>query len=191
MIGLWVSTPVGPIRTSTLLGAVLVFGIVTAVRRDPLRGLVAVVAWTALFETLYQVVGIVGFHWPTANFAWETAALAGWIILAGVLGIWPDWRLLMVFVVLMGFWITAGFHSNVAGQAAPLNLRDEVLNESSKTALALAYLAGALKSRSARPDERTGSVGRSARYLLRAQGLLSRFRPESWGRVHSARRSTR
>jgi hypothetical protein len=105
---------------------------------------VTVVAWSALFEIVYQAVGIVGFHWAAGNWVWETGALAGWLILAGALGVWPDWRLLPLFVALMGLWIASGYHYNVAGQTAPINVRDELLNEASKGALALAYLVGAL-----------------------------------------------
>jgi hypothetical protein len=146
MLTVWLWLPVGPIRTSTVLAALVLFFVIAIGRRDPLRAVVAVVAWSALFEVVYQAVGIVGFHWAAGNWVWETAALAGWLVFAGVLGVWPDCRLIPVFVILMTLWIAAGYHYNVAGQTAPINMRDEVLNEASKTALALAYLVGALRN---------------------------------------------
>ena len=141
----WLWLPIGSIRTSTLISAVVLFLAIVIARRDPLRGVVAVVAWTALFEIVYQAVGIVGFHWAVGNWIWETGALAGWLILASVLGISPDWRVMILFIVLMAVWIATGYHYNVAGQISPINVRDELLNEASKSALALAYLIGALR----------------------------------------------
>lgn len=137
----------GPIRISTLVGAAVVFALIAIVKRDPLGGIVVVVAWTGVFETVYHLVGIVGYHWPLANFVWQTGALAGWVILAAVLGYRPDWLLSIVFVVAMVVWIAAGFHYNVAGQAAPINVGSEVLNEVAKSSLGLAYLVGALRAK--------------------------------------------
>jgi hypothetical protein len=143
----WVWIPaVGPIRISTVLGAAIMFIVVSVLRRDLLAGVAAVVAWTSVFETVYHVVGIVGYHWPASNFVWVTAAVAGWVILAWRMGIRPEWRLSVVFALAMAVWIAAGFHYNVAGQSQPINIRDEVLNELAKSSLALAYLVGSLRS---------------------------------------------
>jgi hypothetical protein len=145
--GVWVWIPAaGPIRVSTVLCAAIMFIVVSVLRRDLLAGVVAVLAWTSVFETVYHVVGIVGYHWPTANFVWGTAAVAGWVILAWRMEIRPEWRLSVVFVLSMAVWIAAGFHYNVAGQGQPINVRDEVLNEFAKSSLALAYLVGSVRS---------------------------------------------
>lgn len=160
MSGVWLWLPgLGPIRTSSVLAAVLIFGVVTW-KRGPLRGWTTYVAWASVFEILYHVVGIVGYHWPPANFVWMTGALAGWIILAAVLGIWPDWRIALVFGGLMALWIATGFHYNVPGQTTPINVWDEIINEAAKTTLGLAYLVGALRAprittRPETPDGRT------------------------------------
>ncbi len=154
-MGLWLWLPVlGPVRTSTVLVAVVMLVLVTVTTRSPLRALAAVIAWTSLFETVYHAVGIVVYHWPLANFLWMTAALAGWVILAAVLGVWPDWRFSIIFLLLMAAWIAYGFHYNVPGQAAPIDIRSEILNESAKTSLALAYLVGALSV-----SQRIGQTG--------------------------------
>jgi len=144
--GVWFWIPsIGPIRISTLLGAVVVFTVVAVGRRSILAGIVTVVAWTSVFETIYHVVGIVGYHWPMADFVWGTAAVAGWVILAWLMGIRPDWRISVLFLVAMTTWIVTGFHYNVAGQVAPLNWGNEILNEVTKSLLGLAYLIGALR----------------------------------------------
>lgn len=145
MSGVWFWLPTGPVRISTVLGALIVWGVITWVRREPFTGYVVQTAWVSLFETIYHVVGIVGYHWPFANFFWATGAVAGWVILAAVLGIWPDWRISLLFALLMGIWIATGFHYNVAGQTTPINIRDEILNEAAKSTLGLAYLVGALR----------------------------------------------
>jgi hypothetical protein len=145
MSGVWFWLPVaGPIRISTVLGAVIVVLAMGLLRREWLGGIVVVIAWTSVFETIYHVVGIVGYGWKPAGFAWETAAVAGWAILAWVLGYRPEWRLVGVFALAMAVWIAFGFHYNVAGQTTPINVRDEVLNEVAKSSLGLAFLVGSL-----------------------------------------------
>jgi hypothetical protein len=157
--GVWLWLPVaGPIRTSTVVAAVVMVLVIWWRRRDPWPAIVAVAAWTSMFETLYHLVGIVGFQWPMANFVWQTAAVGGWVILAGVLGIWPDWRPSALFALVMGAWVVAGFHANVASQTSPISLRDEILNEGAKSLLALAYLAGAVRVRGAVKPRQPASV---------------------------------
>lgn len=138
-------SPFAQVRWSTIFAAVAILLVVGVWQGRPLHAWVAQSAWASLFETLYHVVGIVGYHWPLDNFFWATSAVAGWIVLAAVLGIWPDWRFTLLFIALMGIWIATGFHYNVPGQLAPINVRDEIINEAAKTALAAAYLVGALR----------------------------------------------
>jgi hypothetical protein len=147
MSALWLWLPLaGPIRVSTVVAALGLFLAIAVARRNPWRALVVVLAWSSLFEVVYHFVGIVGFGWPPANIVWMTGALAGWVVLAVVLGVWPDWRVSMVFVALMAVWVLTGFHYNVPSQSSPINIWNEVLNESAKTTLGLAYLVGALRS---------------------------------------------
>ena len=61
------------------------------------------------------------------------------------MGVWPDWRIAILFGAIMAAWIGTGYHYNVAGQSAPVDIRDEVLNEGGKAALAIAYLVGAVR----------------------------------------------
>lgn len=147
MSGVWIWFPaVGPIRLSTVLGAVIMFGAVSVARRDVLAGAVAFLTWTSLFETIFGWIGFVVYHSPLGPLIWVTAALAGWVILGWKMNIRPDWRLSLVFALTMAVWIAAGFHSNVAGHANPINVRDEVLNEVAKSSLGLAYLVGSLRA---------------------------------------------
>jgi len=99
------------------------------------------------FRDPVHLVGIALFRWPTPNFVWGTAAVAGWVILAASLEIWPDWRFSLLFLAVTVVWVAAGFHSNAAGQSAPINVSDEILNDAGKTLLGLAYLVGALSTR--------------------------------------------
>ena len=125
--------------------AAILFVVITASTRSPFRALVAVIAWAGLFELTYQAIGIVGFGWALANFPWEVIALSGWLILAAWIGTWPDWRITILFAAIMAVWIATGYHYNVAGQTSPIDIRDEMLNEGGKAALALAYLIGAVR----------------------------------------------
>jgi hypothetical protein len=61
-------------------------------------------------------VGVVVYHWAMPNFVWGAAAVAGWILLAAVLGIWPDWRLFVAFVVLMAAWLRRGSTTTSSGR---------------------------------------------------------------------------
>jgi hypothetical protein len=157
MGGIWLWLPLaGPIRTSTVIAALVIFGVVGIWRQRPLIGLVAVIAWASAFEILYNAAGVVVWHWPLGAFAWQVAALLGWLIAADLLGIRPPWWALVPFVLLGATWILAGFHSNIPGR--PLVLWDEVLNEATKSAIAVAYLVAALRCPTARRRHRTESI---------------------------------
>ena len=137
---------VGPIRLSTVLAALAVFGIVLWRKRSPLLAIVAVIAWAGAFELIYNTIGTVMFGWPLAQLVWNFAALAGWILLASVLGIWPESWALVAFLILMTGWVLTGFHSNIPGSNARFDVAGELFNETSKSMLAVAYLIGALRA---------------------------------------------
>ena len=148
MRGVWFLLPLlGPVRISTVLGAILLFGVVAYVRRDLFLALVTTAAWASTFEIICNLVGVVSSHWPLDTWAWTTAALAGWVLLSWRLGARPDWRIVGFFALIMAAWVALGFHSNVPDDHM-FSLRDEVLNEIAKSSLGLAYLVGAVRQRS-------------------------------------------
>ena len=153
MSGPWLWLPLtGPIRISTVLAAVTIAAVILWRRRSPLLALVTVMAWASLYEIAFNATGTVLHGWPVAYLAWLAAALGGWLLLSVALGVVPDGRWLAVVGALWLVWMLAGFDSNAPlgpgpGHPAAFSLRDEALNELTKSLLALAYLAGALQVR--------------------------------------------
>jgi hypothetical protein len=148
----WVWLPLfGPIRVSTILAS-LVIALALWHRHAPVKGIVVVMAWLSAYEILFQASGAAVHGWSLSNLAWMSAAVGGWVALAFVMGIIPDWRLLLLVALVWLVWILAGFDSNsptVAGTSGfpvRFSVFDEILNELTKTLLALSYLVGALTS---------------------------------------------
>jgi hypothetical protein len=127
-----------------VVAAVVLFGVISIKRRDPALGVVTTLAWASTFEILSNAVGTIGFGWAVHDFVWMSAALTGWVILAGVLGVWPDLRISLAFVITLAAWVATGYGPNRPG-SSNFNVLSEILNEASKTLLALAYLLGALR----------------------------------------------
>jgi hypothetical protein len=149
----WILLPVvGPIRISTVLAGLVMLVVIIWRRRAPLSALVAVMAWASAYEILYSATGTAIHGWPAANFVWMTAAVGGWVVLGQVVGIVPNRWLLLAMALVWVIWILSGFNSNAPSVAVtrgfPNGFSDssEILNELSKTLLALAYLMGALGS---------------------------------------------
>lgn len=138
----WLFSPLAETRWSTVLGAVLILAVISW-RRNPFAAVVAVLAWLSAYEIAFNAIGVL-YGWPAPPFLWGSAAVLGWVVLAAVRGIWPEWRLVVVYAVLMAVWVGLGYHSNTPTRV-PFSASGEVLNEASKTALALAYLFGALR----------------------------------------------
>jgi hypothetical protein len=134
----------GPIRATTVIAALTVFGAISIRRRNPMLALVTVLAWASAFEIVYDAVGVIAFAWAFSPFVWQTAALLGWVILAALVGVRPDWLIGIVFLVLMAAWAFTGFRFNLPGTTT-FDARAEFLNEAAKSTLALAYLVGALR----------------------------------------------
>jgi hypothetical protein len=148
----WVLLPiVGPIRVSTLVASIVILVVVLWHRRSPLIALVAVMAWASTYEILFSATGAIVHGWSLGGFVWLSAAVGGWVVLAFVVGVIPTWRWLLPFAVVWLIWILTGFNSNsptVAGTPgfpARFSVVDEVINELSKSLLALAYVAAALR----------------------------------------------
>lgn len=151
MSGPWVWLPLaGPIRVSTVLAAVAIAAVLLWKRRSRLLALVTVIAWASVFEIAYNATGTLLHGWPLTYLAWLTAALGGWVLLSALLGLYPERWLLAATAVVWVVWMASGFESNAPlgpgpGHPATFNLANEVMNELTKSLLALGYLVGALR----------------------------------------------
>jgi hypothetical protein len=148
------------IRTSTLVMAALVFGVVSWRTRSPWRGFVAQSAWISAYEILY--VGTQVALGEVAPLWWFPASgMLGWVVLAAWMGHRPSRIWIAVFTALWIAWILAGFHANDHGLRPPFSVSQEVLNVATKTALGFAYLSGGWQlrqsSRTAEPAQMRSS----------------------------------
>ena len=153
--GTWLYYPGGQMRLSTALMALAILALVTWRTRRPHVAVVALMAWISLFEVAWQGLTTLAHGGNWSYEAWFVAAVISWVLLAHALGVRPDWRFLLLSAATLLVWLGYGFDSNWAGKP-PYNVRDEVLNEVSKTALGFAYLLGAL--RVARPADPLGGL---------------------------------
>jgi hypothetical protein len=119
-------------------------------RRDPVLALAALLAWASAYEILYAGTGTFMHGWAVPPYVWMTAAIAGWVVLAHVLGLILNRWVLVALALVWLLWVATGFESNVPsglttnGLSRPFSWAAEVYNELSKTLLALAYLLAAL-----------------------------------------------
>ncbi|HJT79128.1 MAG TPA: hypothetical protein VJ739_18170 [Gemmataceae bacterium] len=143
---LWLHTPDGNIRISTVLMGLAILGVVSWRTRRPLAAGAAAMGWICAYEIAWQGAGTLLHHthdWATM--AWFTAALIAWPLLSLAIAGRPDWRLGALAAAIFAVWMLVGFHANDADRP-PYVWSDELLNEGSKTALGFAYLVGALRA---------------------------------------------
>ena len=137
---------VGAIRAGTLITGIVIVAAVWWRRRSPLLAIVTVMAWASAYEIAFNAVGTAVHGWPLGSLVWLALALAGWIVLAVVRGVLPDWRLGLAAGALTLAWIfTIGFDFNTPGR--PLSPLAEVFNEGTKVLLGIGYLIGGLRAR--------------------------------------------
>jgi len=143
-------------RWSTFVTAVAILLLIGGVRRRPDLAIVAVVAWTGGFEVVYRFWDIVRWQewWAWTSWAWEAAALVGWVLLAHAIGIRPSPFWLTVTLACFGVWISTGYVYNHTGQTYPFQPFAEIENVAAKTAWAMAYLVGAWRVRGPSPWHR-------------------------------------
>ncbi len=142
-----IESPLG-VRWSSLAMLAVIVLVVAAARRRPVLGLVTAMAWLVAFETPYEARDILVRHQPGAHLtSWASwvVTVGGWPFAAWALDVWPDWRWVGLSAVIFLLWIATGFQHNDPGQPGPVMWLPEALNESSKTALGVAYLLGALR----------------------------------------------
>ena len=142
----WFVFPVaGHVRISTVLTAAAVLLVVWATTRKPILAVVAVFGWLSAYEILFNGIGVVFERWPVNTWDWVAASLMGWVVASWLAGVRPAWPFVVVFSVGMIVWVLTGYHSNVP-TGRPWSTEGEVLNEITKTALAIGFLLGALRS---------------------------------------------
>lgn len=140
-------SPLG-MRWTTLATAAAIFALVGLWRRRPLAAIVVLAAWAGGFEVAYRVLDILRWHewWAVSAWAWEAAALVGWVIAAHALGIRPSPPWVALTVAVFAVWWLSGYDYNLpqtaAGQHQPLRWLPEIENVAAKTSWAMAYVAG-------------------------------------------------
>lgn len=140
----------GVIRISTVLTVVVLLAWVGVVRRRPLLAVFAVAGWLVAFEILFNWSSTLalGASWRIS--ARDTVLWGGWVFAAYFAEVRPDTRLVGVAAVFWVVWLLTGFHFNLVGNPG-IDWPAEAINEATKTALALAFLIGALKVPAAEP----------------------------------------
>jgi hypothetical protein len=151
---IWSPLPNHP-RWSTVLLGLLVLALVGWRTRRPALACVALLAWLSLYEVVWQGCDVLIRHRGLTAYGWLVLALAAWPLLAHQLGVRPHPLGLAVCAAGFVAWLALGFHYNWFGEPRPVAIVPEGLNVLTKTALGVAYLAGAMAApdapRSARP----------------------------------------
>jgi hypothetical protein len=133
------------LRTTTVLMGLLLlaFGLI---RRRPLQGFLAAMAWIVAYEAAWQLTAycIDGrpLGWPIVPAAVAALAIS---LFAGVA---VDLRWLLLTAGLWLVWIVSGYHYNMPW-AVPFDWWGELMNEATKIAWGMAYLWPLLRSRKA------------------------------------------
>ena len=143
-----IESPLG-FRWTTLVMLAVILAVVSA-RRRPFLALVTTLAWLTAFEVPYQFTDAL-MHHRDADLPRALAVLAFWFATvvgsigwAHALGVRPHARWVALSAVIFALWVQQGFPYNHAGQTGPVQWWPEILNVSSKTALGVAYLTGAM-----------------------------------------------
>jgi len=137
-------------RWTTMLMAGAILLLIGIWKRRPLIAVAALLAWAGGFEVIFRALDILRWRewWAISAWAWEAAALAGWVIAAYALGVRPSIPWVAVTVATLGVWLATGFDYNlpqtVAGRHQVIRWWPEILNVIAKTAWGMAYMLGAL-----------------------------------------------
>lgn len=157
------------IRISTLAVLVLILA-AGVVRRRPVLGLCAAMAWLFGFEIAWQWTNnLLGRAGPGGSINWvnimvTTTEAAGWVIAAHALGLRPQRWLVVAMITGWIVWLGLGFPVNAKMPHTGFSVEAELLNEGLKTLWGLAYLFPLLREvtaprASAEPAEVKVDVG--------------------------------
>jgi hypothetical protein len=174
-----VPSPWGPIRTTTVVTAALVLGLVLWRTRRPLLAMVTVIACLWSYEAIWNATDIAVHRWGWGPEPYWLMLAAGWTGWAWREGWRPNLALLAAFCACHALWVASGFHYNYPGRAWTTS--GDLWNVATKTLWLLAWGLGPLMpvgARLASPSSGTTEVsGRTARPALRPLRL-----PRLWGR---------
>lgn len=144
MSGIWVVTPVGAIRISTLVAFAATLAIVWWKRRSPVIAVCVAMGWVAAFEIVYQVVLTLEGRLDWMHTFDLAFTFSGWTVAALVCGVRPHPLLLALWAATFVGWVAYGFHPNHYGRPGPFSIGDEVFNVVTKDGLAAIFVAGVL-----------------------------------------------
>ena len=167
----WIWSPVLGARWSTMVTMAAILAVVGWRTRNPLRAIVAGMAWLCGYEIIYEATGSAMHGWSLTTLMWTTTGTAGWLLAYWALGMRPRWWLLGIFGILWIAWMLTGYHSNwqsfllgQPGADARFSYSDEAWNVVTKTILALALMFGRLRAQLDDDEvERLGDVRGAAR----------------------------
>ena len=133
------------IRTTTVVMGLLLLGF-GLIRRRPLQGFLAAMAWIVAYEAAWQLTAYLvsgrPLGWPIVPAAVAALAIS---LFAGVA---VELRWLLLTAGLWLAWILTGYHWNMPW-AVPFDWWGETMNEATKIAWGMAYLWPLLRSRKA------------------------------------------
>jgi hypothetical protein len=133
------------IRTSTFLLGLLLLGF-ALIRRRPLQGVLAALAWIAGYEAAWQLTAYLLHGRPEIWPVLPSAAVA--LAVSMFAGVAVDRRWLLVTAGLGVVWILTGYHYNYPW-TVHMDWWAELMNEGTKVAWGMAYLWPLLYSRKA------------------------------------------
>jgi hypothetical protein len=157
-------SPWGPIRTTTVITAALVFGLVLWRTRKPVLAVVTLVACLWSYEAIWNATDIAVHRWGWGPEPYWLVLAAGWAGWAWREGWRPNLVLLAAFCAGHALWVVSGFHYNYPGRAWTTS--GDVWNVATKTLWLLAWGLGSFAGLEAlhavgfrRGDARVALVG--------------------------------
>lgn len=146
---IWLHWPGTYVRLTTIATAVVMALVILRRTRRPLLALVAVIGWLSAYEIAWEAGQVLYGRDPLRPTLWLAGAIIGWVIAAQLIGIRVYGPLLLLAAAVFALWLLAGYQQNWPG--FPIQPEIEGLNVLSKTALAGAFLVGAMPAASAQP----------------------------------------
>src|SRR5262245_7406887 len=138
-------SPFGMRWTTALMAGVILL-LIGIWKRRPVVAVALLLAWVGGFEVTFRALEILRWHqwWALSAWAWEAAALGGWVIAVHALGVRLSGPWIVATVATLAVWFATGFDYNLpqtaAGQRQVIRWWPEVMNVTAKTEWGMAYL---------------------------------------------------